>query len=254
MTGLQRICNAKADELAKDGADVHPHDAAVAERTERAHRVVQRVARFLGTINAAVGHRTPRDTTAQKASGSSDQLVQRTHARRTPQKHTPRLVGNRLRCSVCLRSALTKSVLAQLPCRNVAMVNAHALRCVAGIVFCANCGSYSQSKVRGLQSSCPRTATGSRATALRRLLRGQHPKTGELLGQEQSLRVALMPVLRRRSGSVEAMPRRQAAIWPDGNCSPWGSCQCRTCDVLERLGDKPRKDNVEDALSEAEGE
>ena len=254
LTGLQRICNAKADELAKDGADVHPHDAAVAERTERAHRVVQRVARFLGTINAAVGHRTPRDTTAQKASGSSDQLVQRTHARRTPQKHTPRLVGNRLRCSVCLRSALTKSVLAQLPCRNVAMVNAHALRCVAGIVFCANCGSYSQSKVRGLQSSCPRTATGSRATALRRLLRGQHPKTGELLGQEQSLRVALMPVLRRRSGSVEAMPRRQAAIWPDGNCSPWGSCQCRTCDVLERLGDKPRKDNVEDALSEAEGE
>ena len=137
ITGLQRICNGKADKLAKDGASLHPHDESVAQRTERSYRVVQQVGRFIGQINAKVGHRTARDTTAKPAADNGpDQRAPRKQ-RQQPLKHVTRVEGTRIRCARCLRSALTLSVLEHLPCRtrNNQRIQMHSLRTSGNILF-----------------------------------------------------------------------------------------------------------------------
>ncbi len=243
ITGLQRICNAQADEHAKKGADMHPHNESVAELTERTHRTVHQVARYVGTINSMLGRRTLRDSTAEKAAGrnAGDQRTRR--SRPVSSRHMAELIGNRLRCTLCFRSAVTRSVLAQLPCRDVGRASAHSLRIAAGIVFCTVCGCYSASKARGLLQSCARRAEGSRATALRRLMRNEHPKTGKPLEDESSARVRRHQGRSVRHGLAHFRPPEttpRAAPSAGQTCGLGGACQCPTCQVLEQLGRRSR--------------
>ena len=134
LTGLQRICNAKADTLATLGAAIHPHDESVAERTVRTRRVVRHVDRSIGKMNALVGHRTPRDTTAKRESDRRCEQPRAQRASKVAGSHVTIFAGNRHRCNICLRSALTRSSMAQLPCRSEGIRSPHTLRTVEAII------------------------------------------------------------------------------------------------------------------------
>ncbi len=253
ITGLQRICNAKADEQAKKGANMHPSDSETAQRTAWAHSVVRQVGRYVGCINALVGHAVPRDTTAKPAKDGSADAGRMPRISIYAPRHVARFIGNRYRCLRCLRSAAVRSVLTQLPCRESGKATAHALRLTSGIVFCATCGSYSSSRLRGLRGSCSKQAAGSRATALRRLLRGLHPKTGARLLSEESERVQQLPGL---VGGTARRKHRDAAssaacLPANARCRSCAECQCATCQVLECLGPKVReRDDADDDMSD----
>ena len=254
ITGLQRVCNAKADEQAKLGAGMHPQDESTAQRTQLAHGVVSQVGRYIGTINAIVGHKTPRDTTAKKAEPGNRQLHSMPRVSLRARKHSARLIGNRLRCTTCLRSAFTAALLAQLPCRMPGTrVVEHSVRCISNILFCSVCGSYSASRARGLQGSCPKEAVGTRARSLRRLLQGLHPKSGETLPSMTSERVVCLTASRGAEMSrrvQQALPMgssRLGSHWQ--SCSAWGTCQCAGCQVLPRLA--PEAAGKEDAMDSA---
>lgn len=239
ITGLQRICNAKADGQAKLGADLHKEDLVIAQRTQEAVEVVRRVGHYIGTINAIVGHRTARDTTATKTDRELGQQSARA-ARTSFSKHVPTVVGKRFRCRVCMRSASTLTGLSGLPCRQAGQTAPHSLRVLSDVVFCAVCGAFSSRKTRGLLHSCPRSATGSRATALRRLLAGLHPKTGARIGSMASMRLERdtppQPATR-----LPGRPSHHARPLADdrdrfAECAEDDACQCAQCQVLHLLG------------------
>ena len=194
-----------------------------------------------------MGHEAPRDTTASRARTDVDTGASRVRLRLRPARHSARLIGGRLRCAVCFRSALTSTVLAQLPCRfPAADERAHALRVVCGILFCSVCGAYSSNRTRALHGRCPKEASGSRATSLRRLLRGRHPKSGEELAVDASARMVLArgQSIAGGVGGIAASAQRIERVLPKRRwraCQPWGECECRDCQVMARLAPRSQE-------------
>ena len=117
--------------------------------------------RWAATMNMRVGRNVPRDTTAQAAPSRPHSARQKREAQGP---RVTRAVGDRIRTTT------------------------HSLREVAGFLFCIRCGCYSARRARGLQQACGGRATLSRARALRLLLRGCHPRSGERLGYVESTR------------------------------------------------------------------
>ena len=93
------------------------------------------------------------------------------------EEETPKKTKKSMKAKKAMK-AKPKKEKAMTKCKDP--VNRHALRKVGGFVFCAICGSHSKRRVKGLGRPCSKSV-GQRAWFLHRLLDGRHPKTGEIL-------------------------------------------------------------------------
>ena len=139
-------------------------------------------------------------------------------------KHVVVFCGMRVRCKVCLKSAVSLPALENLKCKRVQGrgVHAHVLREAGGIVYCALCGRYSEKRVRGLRESCERrTGTdkhrgSERRTALRRLEQGRHPRTNQPLDGAAAGRWLLADSTTAVAGVAVPSRRRLVGKQPPG--------------------------------------
>ena len=181
--------NAIADDFAKQGASRHPSDICALEATKVAEAVVTQTALFIARMGVWRWDRYGRP--AKQALPITTPSGPRAVKPARVGKHKPCLEKlGRWRCTLCMSSAETLSVLRRWPCIDQdegQTLQSHKLMQAGDVTFCRVCGYYSGGRTRGLRERCSPITSSSRADRLALLLNGRHPTKYFLIGKPRSL-------------------------------------------------------------------
>ena len=211
VSAIDRWGNQLADEAAKKGAECHPSLADFLEQRavqrEMGHTCVQwlgvglEAAQKVGALPQALTRSQkddrPRNVRGQRLEVVKDEVWWAQHRR-------------------CAITAVAHP--------------SHALGQVGQYFFCQTCGHHGSQRLVALPATCPKTTTPPRRFLLNRMLRGCHPRTGEVLGDvvgvdslvDMGARPQMRPTARARGGAAAVW-----GLWPfDGSGFPAGGGSC----------------------------
>ena len=164
ISEVDRWGNQVADDAAKKGAACHPSLAEFMEQTEVLKEMGRASLQWMGVGLAA----------AQRAGALPEALSISQKAERPRQGQLKRVEV--IRDDTWWSEHHGKAIAGGTHA-------SHALHKTGQYFFCAVCGHHGAKRLLALSDPCPRTATASRRYLLKRLLAGQHPRTGAHLGE-----------------------------------------------------------------------
>ena len=179
--------NDEADAKAKEGAARHPSNEADLIRLKRCNLVQPVVAKYVARLGVwrrnrygrdVVPARPPSCRVRHKSSLAVELCIPSDPSTSTPQGH--RICSDpfslRLRCVRCMASAENALTLAKQQCIPQSLLGNHKIWRIDGIIFCRDCGAYSERRTLKLGGRCLGFPSSTSAEQRRlRMLNGVHP-------------------------------------------------------------------------------
>ena len=178
----RRLGNVIADKGAKQGAEMHPSDLAIEQRSVDHALLAKKIGLYLASC--AAWRRTEYGKEATKPIATPYARRERADRRKVTQH---RICGEqgalRWRCISCLRTANSAAVLRRAPCSRF-VLGRHVLWNIGAYTFCIKCGAFSRIRTYNLHGFClGRPANDTTNRRLQRLKSGSDPLTGAFLGR-----------------------------------------------------------------------
>lgn len=206
ISAVDRHGNAQADTFAKLGAAMHPHDAAVHQRANRADKVLTAGGKWIGRLGTLLGTSFPRDSAptsrAERNAGAR-------HERKP--RHRPHAICEHSRggyyCKVCRKRRASANSFG-FPCKpRDPMHHRHIIAVTGPYRWCTRCGCYGDNVLRDLNQRCRGKAQGAARGRLKRMSAGYHPRVDRWLGAARMANSG--ELLRPLSDACSEPPRKR---------------------------------------------